>query len=245
MITLLYTECKRFVAFHYDYFRKPGVAVKINIHEKNQFLDFSGRMGHDIMVGEKVSSQINIHESNQILKKYTDPHDTHGQSSESYDTTCSQMEYDSCIYKALTRIMIKETEDKCLVPWFPKNYSMEQIGSHQACTLEKDVNASYWIYWNRITNQMNDCNKPCKSVVLNIGGKNYQHNRNLTYGTALFYFTMTSTHTTEHFLYSPTSLFAEIGGYLGLLLGYSCLDLASTLRDISEKIQWRRNAASK
>ena len=205
-------------------------------------------MGHEIMVGEKVSSQIHIHESNQIPKKFDDPHGTHGKSGkkkETFDTTCFEMGYDSCIYTALTKRMIAETETKCVVPWFPKEYSMEQIGSHTVCTLEKDVNASFGIYWNRITNQMNDCNKPCKSVVLNIGGKNYQYDKNLTQGIALFYFSLTSTHSSEHFLYSPTSLFAEIGGYLGLLLGYSCLDFASTLRDLSEKRPWRRIAASK
>ena len=202
-------------------------------------------MGHDIMAGEKVSSQINIIESNLLPIEHEDPHDTHGQSSKAYDTSCSKREYDSCIYEELTKRMIEETETKCVVPWFPKKYSINLIGSHQVCTLEKDVNASYWIYWYRITNQLNDCNKPCKSVVLNIGGKNYKYDGNTTYATALFYFSMTSTQTTEHYLYSPTSLFAEIGGYLGLLLGYSCLDLASTLRGISEKRPWRRIAASK
>ena len=35
-------------------FRKPEVNVKIHIHEKNQFFDLSGRMGHEIKIGEKI-----------------------------------------------------------------------------------------------------------------------------------------------------------------------------------------------
>ena len=103
-------------------------------------------MGHEVNVGEKVSSQINIHEVHQIPRIIGDGHDTQHKLSKdphSYGTSCSKMDYDSCMYKELTREMIENTETKCLVPWFPKTYSMEQIGRHEVCTLEKDVNTSY------------------------------------------------------------------------------------------------------
>ena len=213
------------------------------MHEKNQFLDLSGRMGHEIKKGEKVSSQINIHEVHQIEKHYHDPHDTHGRTKEAADrfhTVCTEMNYDACIYRELTKIMIDQTEAKCTVPWFPSNYSMEQINSHRVCTEEKDINTSFNIYSTRLTNQHNDCNKPCQSVILNIGGKNYNYDESKTSGVAMFYFSMTSTKTTENYLYSFTSLVAEIGGYLGLLLGYSCLDFVSAVRNLGETRPWRR-----
>ena len=204
-------------------------------------------MGHEIKKGTKVSFQINIHEVHQLEKKYNNPHVTHGQSGEDvnqYDTLCTEMEYDPCIYKALTKSMIQETEDRCVVPWFPMEYSKEQIGSHTVCTKEQDINKTYYTYWNRITNQRNDCNKPCKSVVLNIGGKNYEYKNETNPGIGLFYFSMTSTQSKEKELKSFLSLVAEIGGYMGLLLGYSCLDLASTIRNASEKRSLRRIKAS-
>ena len=201
-------------------------------------------MGHEIKVGEKISSQINIHEVHQLPKYFnrnemlTDA--IENQTTRMYDTVCSNINFDECIQKELTRQMISETEDKCLVPWFPTLYSMEQIGNHFVCTKEKDVNTSYWIYWNKITNQQNDCNKPCKSIVVSIGGKNYNYNKTRNFGSVRFYFSMTSTKTLEHYLYTFTNLFAEVGGYVGLLLGYSCLDFASTIKHLVNKKPWRQ-----
>ena len=200
-------------------------------------------MGHEIKPGERISTQINIHEVHQLPKYYTSDDTENYQykntATKQYDTVCSEINFDECIQKELTHQMIQGTEEKCFVPWFPTKYCMEEIGSHQICTKEKDVNASYWTYWNRITNQQNDCNKPCKSIVVSIGGKNYNYDENTNLGSVRFYFSMTSTKTVEHYLYTFTNLFAEVGGYLGLLLGYSCLDLASTMRHLAETKPWR------
>ena len=196
-------------------------------------------MGHEIKKGEKISAQINIHDVRQLEREYSDPHSSDHQGSEialEHGTSCSMAPYDECIYNELTKRMITETESDCVVPWFP--------GNHSVCTQEKDINTTFWIYWNRVTNQRKDCNKPCQSIVINIGGKNYEKDEDLNYGTALFYFASTSTQSKENYLYSFTSLVAEIGGYLGLLLGYSCLDLASTIRDLSEQRRWRKAEAS-
>ena len=47
-------------------------------------------------------------------------------------------------------------------------------------------------------------------------------------------------------LYTPLSLFAEIGGYVGLLLGVSIWNFAAWISDILEsKIQKLQNGASK
>ena len=224
-------------------FRKPGINVKIHIHEKNQFFHLSGRMGHEVKVGEKISSQINIHEVHQLPKYYTNDEETSDESdnriAKKYETVCSEINFDECIQNELTRQMITATKDKCLAPWFPIEYSINQIGNHTVCSKEKDVNASYWIYWNQITNQQNDCNKPCKSIVVSIGGKNYNYDESKNFGSVTFYFSMTSTKTLEHYLYTFTNLFAEVGGYLGLLLGYSCLDFAATMRRVVKKKPWR------
>lgn len=223
-------------------FRKPGIDVKIHIHGKHQFFDFSGRMGHTIKAGESIHSQVSINEVHQLPTYYTSVDNVHHQSeneAKHYETVCSEIKFDECIQQELTRQMIHQTDENCLVPWFPTKYSIEQIGSHQVCTKENDVNASYWIYYNKITNQQNDCNRPCKSIIVSVGGKNYNYNKNNNYGTAMFYFSMTSTKTMENYLYTFTNLFAEVGGYLGLLLGYSCLDLASSMWYLAKKKPWR------
>ena len=45
----------------------------------------------------------------------------------------------------LEREMGAQTEENCTVPWVPNN---EKI-----CDGPKDVNTSFWIAWNRVTNQ--------------------------------------------------------------------------------------------
>ena len=215
--------------------------MKIHMHEKNQFWDFSGRMGHEIKAGEKVSLQININDVRQIATESdaTDDDDPTG-----FDQNCEYVNYDDCMYEQLTKLMIEETEENCIVPWYPIRFSEELIGNHTVCSQEKDVNSSYWIYWNRATNQENDCNRPCKTMVLNIGGKNYENN-NENYGVAIIYFSMTATQTKELYLYSFSSLIADIGGYLGMLLGFSFLDFASALEALSKKRPCQKCMASK
>ena len=219
------------------------------MHEKNQFLDFSGRMGHEVNQGEKVTLQININEVTQIEKELNMEPKYSGENPTGFDTICERMIYDNCMYEQLTKLMIKETQQKCTVPWFPPEFSIGLIGNHTVCSEEKDVNASYWIYYQRITNQQNDCNRPCKSMVLNIGGKNYEYNAdqtkdNQTYGVGLFYFSMTATKTEESYLYSFSSLIADIGGYMGMLLGFSFLDFASAIQVLAKKKPWMKCIAS-
>ena len=145
-LTLMAITFSLFSLILFFIFRKPEINVKIHIHEKNQFFDLSGRMGHEIKVGEKISSQINIHEVHQ-LPKYFNRNEMssdaiENQTVKKYDTVCSDINFDECIQKELTRQMISATEDKCVVPWFPTLYSIEQIGNHTVCSKEKDVNTS-------------------------------------------------------------------------------------------------------
>ena len=201
--------------------------MKVHIHAKNTFFDFSGRMGHEIRVGEKISAQVNMHDVGQMEMDYVDPHgDVHFNSMAQTDhgSTCSRENYDDCIYRKLTAAMLSNTKDNCTVPWFP--------GNNTICTKWPDVNTTFWIAYNRITNQWNDCNRPCKTMMLEIGGKTYGRVTDENTGELLLYFSSTAMKTREHLLYEFESLVAEIGGYLGLLLGYSCLDLSSTILEL-------------
>ena len=174
-------------------------------------------MGHELRIGEKLSTQINIHDVTQLDKEIEHPQQN------STRRSCSTDPYDSCMYTQLANKMVAETEDNCTVPWFPHK--------NPICKKEKDMNHTYYIAYNRLTNVMRDCNEPCHSLVANIGGKNTQKNETWDYGMVLFYFSATSFKSEENYLYPMRSLIAEFGGYLGLLLGVSCLDLALKLID--------------
>ena len=52
---------------------------------------------------------------------------------------------------------------------------------------------------------------------------------------AYFYFAPKVMKTTEHYFYTALSLLAEIGGYLGLLLGVSLWHFASWLADLLQE----------
>ena len=192
-------------------------------------------MGHIIKLGEKIQAQVNSHAVRQLDKENKDPHgshthETHGvtRMSKGHATTCSKLSYAGCIYNQLTALMMEQTEDNCTAPWFPGPW----MNNSKICTKDKDINTTFWIYWNRVTNRMEDCNRPCNQLVLNIGGKNTEKTTNNTISNFYLYFASNSQQSQEHDLYPFLSMMAEIGGYLGLLLGYSCLDLASYISNL-------------
>ena len=187
-------------------------------------------MGHEVRIGEKISTQINIHDVTQLEKEYTE---THGDITNEFGSSCSLDPYDDCMYTQLTNKMVAETKDNCVVPWFPQNHSI--------CTKLQDINHTYNIAYERITNVMKDCNEPCHSLVANIGGKNYATNDTWDYGIILFYFSATSFQSKENYLYPMRSLVAEFGGYLGLILGYSCLDFTFNLIDVVLTRRWKKS----
>ena len=79
--------------------------------------------------------------------------------------TCSKEVYDDCIYGMLARVMRANTDDNCTVPYIRDDSKI--------CTKPEDINTTFWIAWNRVTNQMKDCTIPCRSATVNLGAKNY------------------------------------------------------------------------
>ena len=199
--------------------------MKIHFHEANQFLAFSGRMGHEVFLGEKNTNQLNIHYIEQIAKKSTDPRMKFNMFSQ-HESSCSEVPYDQCMYERLSKKMVEQTDDNCTVPWFP-----QQNGTNSSiCTKEKDINTTYYIAWKRILNTMKDCNQPCRSLVVNTGGRNYrQRNETWDHGLIYFYFSSNAFKSIELPLYPLRAFVAEFGGYLGLFLGASLLDFTFRL----------------
>ena len=85
--------------------------------------------------------------------------------------SCSYANYDSCIYSAITRHMKNQTpsEGGCTVPWV---IGSDGKGPENICKSTKNVNLTYWIGYNRLTNQFNDCSSPCESLLVTLGAKN-------------------------------------------------------------------------
>ena len=202
------------------------IDVKIYFHGPDQFLDLSGRMGYKLYLGEIMQSQITVTditilERNQ-KKDEDDPTYKEGRK------TCMKENYDDCIYNMLTREMRKNTEDNCTVPYVRDD--------SRICTKESDMNTTFWIAWNGVTNQQLDCNIPCHSLTVNLGAKNYQNKtvEKQNYGLLYLYYAPRVTQSEEHLLYTLLNLFAEIGGYVGLILGYSLFHVAALISSAIE-----------
>ena len=155
--------------------------------------------------------------------------------SEDANKTCTNEVFDDCVYDVMAREMKENTGDKCTAP-----YVRDPI---RICTKERDIYAASKIATNLISNGEHGCLNPCHWVTVDLGAKNYQTDnlKNFTsddYALLDLYFLPTATQNREKLLYTILHLFAEIGGYLGLLLGYSMFSFFGWINQVFvEKIQ--------
>ena len=194
---------------HFLFYRNTG--AKFYIHAPDQFLDLSGRMGHKIFRGQKMTTEV----------KYTDFYQLE-RTLENNEKSCSYHNYDDCMYSVLYSLMINNTMENCTVPWIRDN--------HKICTKPDDINTAFWIGWNRVTNQRNDCGSPCNRLITNLGAKQIIKLKNDVdedKAVLLLYFPQKMLIIKEHFLYKIFNLLGEIGGYVGLFLGYSLFHVAT------------------
>ena len=155
--------------------------------------------------------------------------------SEDANKTCTNEVFDDCVYNVMAREMKDNTGDKCTAP-----YVRDPI---RICTKERDIYAASKIATNLISNGEHGCLNPCHWVTVDLGAKNYQTDnlKNFTtddYALLDLYFLPTATQNREKLLYTILHLFEEIGGYLGLLLGYSMFSFFGWINQVFvEKIQ--------
>ena len=155
--------------------------------------------------------------------------------SEDANKTCTNEVFDDCVYDVMAREMKENTGDKCTAPYVRD--------PNRICTKERDIYAASKIATNLISNGEHGCLNPCHWVTVDLGAKNYQTDnlKNFTsddYALLDLYFLPTATQNREKLLYTILHLFAEIGGYLGLLLGYSMFSFFGWINQVFvEKIQ--------
>ena len=120
--------------------------------------------------------------------------------------------HDQCIYDTLITKMKEKTQNEngCTVPWV--------VNSTNICKKPDNVNTTFWIAWNRVTNQFNDCPEPCNTLMVTLGKSNYKLDPSLNNTSKWnMYFASKTQIVGEHQLYPALSLIAEIGGYTGLV----------------------------
>ena len=171
-------------------------------------------MGHMVNIGETVQAQLSYQHLKLLSRDLGD-----GKKS------CINTGFDECMYGRLLKLM-KERAG-CRTPWIVKS-------DVPICTEAEAVNETYWLQFDKITNQDRDCQLPCESIEIGLSGKNtYSISGN--YSQVYLYFAPMVMNSEEHWLYTSLSLFAEIGGYLGLLMGYSILNLAYFAGNVIDK----------
>ena len=140
--------------------------------------------------------------------------------------SCKHINFDQCMYKTLFNLMIEQTQDEngCTVPWI--------LNATNICKKPENINSTFWTYWNRVTNQLSDCPIPCDSLKVYVGGKNMKKISPHQTASWLVYFPTRIMISTEEELYSSLSMLAEIGGYVGLLLGFSLWNVVVWTSDI-------------
>ena len=180
----------------------------IFIHHYGQFLSPNSRSRVDVDKGKFIKIAI-THEVVQLLSG-----EEYSNCVDSFDPDPS---YDGCIYSNLYSIMMDKVG--CTVPWLP-------IKSDICKTPDKSKRA-FELYQANRRNQEYICPKSCKFTNMYFGppvtGKNDPVRAE--YGWAVFYFRRDIKTTTEYVLYTLLSLAAEIGGYVGLLLGASLVNI--------------------
>ena len=161
-------------------------------------------MGRFLSIGKWYRWQLGYQKILRLEKKHVSIQAYGGK----HDEMCSIENYDNCILNRIINLMKGQSFDNCTVPWVDRNENI--------CTNPSDINRTYSIWWNRITNQKKDCKVPCHTMVINISPSIDEEKIAKLYGNLNIYFSPRIIQNEEHYLYSYLKLIAEIGAYLGI-----------------------------
>ena len=205
-----------YIILYFKFCERSKLDVSLHFHGEDQFLYHVGRMRSKLYRGEQVKYQV-IFTDTTFLERDV-PRGKQDLERMKNSKTCSKDSYDSCIYNMAKRLMLENTNDNCTAPWVPN--------APNICTDANDISTCYWIWKNRVQYDAGDCILPCHSVFVQLDAKDtHIINDGKEYALLYLYFPSKLAKSKEHFLYHSNNLFAEIGGYVGLLLGLSLLDL--------------------
>ena len=190
-------------------------STDVFIHHHGQFSSPNSRSRVDVDIGSFVKIGIN-HEVVQMLSDKGECVEHYGLD-EGVDGDMEDS-FDGCMYSKLRRIMLDELN--CTVPWMPDQTRI--------CTEPEDRKRAFELYQKNRRNQKDICPNSCKFTNMYFGppvtGLRNQEDSHTS--AAILYFRRDIKTTNEYYLYSVLSMLAEIGGYVGLLLGVSLFKLA-------------------
>ena len=189
----------------------------IFIHHDGQFLSPNSRSRVDVDKGKFIKIAI-THEVVQLLS---------GEDfSDCVDSFAPDPTYDDCIYSNLYSLMIEKVG--CTVPWLPRKDNI--------CDTEEKSKEAFQVYQQNRRNQEYICPKSCLFTNMYFGppvtGINDPVREQYAWG--VFYFRRDIKTTNEYVLYTILSMAAEIGAYVGLLLGASLVNLGGINNSLLE-----------
>ena len=103
------------------------------------------------------------------------------------------------------------------------------------CNKTSDVNATVWVAQGMMKSIRSDCDSPCATMQVSAMGNNVVPAK-AGKPQLVLYFQSRIQIGREQYLYTMLSFFAEVGGYVSLILGYSLLNLAEVIISAFERM---------
>ena len=131
---------------------------------------------------------------------------------------------DQCLADTATKLMLKETN--CTVPWIQNKSKI--------CTATENIKMALKLFNDNIYNQKRICKRPCETVEIRLNPPVEMYASFVKSLDLVFKDTIKVTE--EYFLQNELSLFGNIGGYLGLSVGLSILNLRDLIGYLLERL---------
>ena len=112
-------------------------------------------------------------------------------------------------------------------------YTKKSINQH--CKINSTIKALYGKFAQKTFTEI--CPKPCAKMDVTFSSNTIDKNANEEEAAVRFYYHLQVSVRRAVLRYTQLSLLAEVGGYIGLLLGVSLMDTARIFSWIVEKIQ--------
>ena len=133
----------------------------------------------------------------------------------------SEKYYDECMYDNLYQLMMNEIG--CTVPWVNNKTDI--------CSDLESSKKAYRIYEENRRNQNNICPDSCNFTEVNLSPPILE-NCHESVAKVVFYFKQDIKTSHEYLIYTELSMLAEIGGYVGLMLGISFVNIGSLINKL-------------
>ena len=144
---------------------------------------------------------------------------------------CSRTYYQTCLKNTLAKDL--RTKYNCYIPILSYDQNTE------VCTNKIILQTiKTWIYHLESKSDYKDCKdlKPCEEIMYKIADK--QKNDN-DWKLNIYFSNKLVTFVTDSYIYTIRSLFADLGGVIGMLLGLSVFGLFETVLDKIQQYGWK------